>query len=54
MQKQPAEVFYKKIHNYSQENTCVGFSSLQSCNCIKTETSAQGFSYEYGEIFKSN
>ena len=57
-QKQPPEVFYKKmflnISQNSQENTCASlFFNKVAGNFIKKETLVQVFSCEFSKIFKN-
>ena len=55
IQKQPPEVFFKKvflkISQNSQENTCTKVA--EACNSIKKEALAQVLSCEFCETFKN-
>ena len=55
IQKQPPEVFFKKvflkISQNSQENTCTKVA--EACNFIKKEALAQVLSCEFCETFKN-
>ena len=62
VQKQPQEVFYKKVFlkipQNSQENTCARVSLImklqaQACNFIKKETLVLVFDCEFCEISKN-
>ena len=59
LQKQPPEVFYRKISQYSQEKPAleslfnrVAGVGLKTCNCIKRGFN-KGFFCEYCENFKN-
>ena len=54
MQKQPPEVFYKKVVLKNSAKFTGKHLCQQPATLLKKKTLAQGFSYEFCEIFKDS